>query len=93
MAEIINPNNTVMAVAYFNICPALSCFFAPIFWADSADTADSIEDGTRKSIPISFSTIPTAAASFNPLWFANIVIIINAICINPSCAANRYANF
>ena len=30
------------------------------------DIVDSIEDGTRNSIPMIFSTIPTAAASFNP---------------------------
>ena len=39
-----------------------------------AETVERSEDGTRNRIPISFSTIPTAAASFNPRWLANMVI-------------------
>ena len=48
---------------------------APIFCAPSADTVESIEDGTRKRKLIIFSTIPTAAAVSSPRLFAIIVII------------------
>ena len=61
------------------------CLPAPIFWAESAETDESIEDGTKNKIPIIFSTIPTAAESLSPRLFAIIVIIINETCIKPSC--------
>ncbi len=77
--DAITPNITVIITAYFSVLSALSYFLAPIFWADSADTVDSKDDGTRNRMPIIFSTIPTAAASLSPLRLAIIVIIMNAI--------------
>ena len=70
--------------AYLSICSARSCFPAPIFCAASADTVASIDDGTMKIKLIIFSTTPTAAASFTPRLFAMTVMMMNAICIQPS---------
>ena len=74
-------------MAYFSVFDARSCLPAPIFCAASAETVASIEDGTMKSALITFSTIPTAAASFKPRLFAITVIMINAIWIQPSWIA------
>ena len=60
---------------------------APTFWAPSADTVDSIEDGTRKMKLMIFSTMPTAAASVRPRRLAMTVISKNEIWISPSCKA------
>ncbi len=68
-----------MKIAYFKVNVALSCFSAPIFCAQRAETVESIEDGTRNKTPITFSTIPTAAASESPLRLAMIVIRIKEI--------------
>ena len=62
-----NPKVTEIITAYFNVFAARSSFPAPIFCAAIAETADSIEDGTKNTKLMIFSTIPTAAASFNPL--------------------------
>ena len=47
---------------------------APMFWAASADTVDSMVEGTRNRMPMIFSTMPTAAASFRPRRLANTVM-------------------
>ena len=60
---------------------------APTFWAPSADTVDSIEDGTRKMKLMIFSTMPTAAASVRPRRLAMTVMSKNEIWISPSCKA------
>ena len=73
--------------AYLSICSARSCFPAPIFWAASADTVASMEDGTMNIKLIIFSTTPTAAASFTPRLLAMTVITMKAICMHPSCTA------
>ncbi len=83
----VSPNPTAIIAAYFSVCAALSGLPAPIFCAPSADTVESIEDGTRKRKLMIFSTMPTAAASLKPRRFAMIVIMINAIRISPSCMA------
>ena len=82
--ETITPKPTAMAVAYHRVRRARRSFPAPIFWADRAETADSMEEGTRNTMPINFSTIPTAAASASPLRLAMIVMTIKAIWIKPS---------
>ena len=74
-------------MAYFKVAAARSGFPAPTFWAPKADTVDNMEDGTKNRKLITFSTIPTAAASVRPLLFAIIVIMINATWIRPSCIA------
>lgn len=61
-----NPKLIEIIIAYFNVFVARSSFPAPIFCAAIAETADSIEDGTKNTKLMIFSTIPTAAASFNP---------------------------
>ena len=76
-----------MIVAYFRVCDARSCFPAPIFCAESAETVASMDEGMIKIALIIFSTIPTAAASFRPLWFAMTVMMIKAIWIQPSWTA------
>ena len=78
------PNPAASIIAYCIVSTALSGLPAPMFCAPSAETVDSIDDGIRKRKLIIFSTIPTAAASFNPRRFAIIVITINATCISPS---------
>ena len=42
--------------------------------APSADTVESMELGTRKRKLMIFSTMPTAAASVRPRWFAMMVM-------------------
>ena len=69
----------VINVAYFSVRAARSCLPAPIFWAESAETVASIDDGIMNIALIIFSTIPTAADVSSPLWLAIIVIIMNAI--------------
>lgn len=49
-------------MAQNRVCFARSGFPAPRFCAPSAETADSIDDGTRNRKPMIFSTIPTAAS-------------------------------
>ena len=46
-----------------------------------------MEEGTRNRKLMIFSTMPTAAASFNPRRLAMIVITMKAIWIRPSCRA------
>ena len=77
-ADIV-PNTTVIRIPIQRVCRARSCFPAPAFCAESTETADSMQDGTKNKMPIIFSTMPTAAALFNPLLFAIIVIIRNEI--------------
>ena len=60
---------------------------APIFCAPSAETVESIDEGTRNTKLMIFSTIPTAAASVRPRRLAITVMTIKAIWINPSCMA------
>ena len=67
MTITIIPYTVVIIVAYLSVFSALSGLPAPIFCADRADTAASIEDGTINRALITFSTIPTAAASVIPL--------------------------
>ena len=43
--------------------PAYAAF---LFCAETADTVASMDDGTRNNALITFSTTPTAAASFRP---------------------------
>ena len=45
---------------------ARSILPAPMFCAETADTVASMDDGTRNNALITFSTTPTAAASFRP---------------------------
>ena len=47
-------------MAQNRVCFARSGFPAPRSCAPSAETADSIDDGTRNRKPMIFSTIPTA---------------------------------
>ncbi len=61
--------------------------FAPMFCAPSAETVESMEEGTRNRKLMIFSTMPTVAASFNPRRLAMMVMTINAIRIRPSCRA------
>ena len=44
-------------------------------------------DGTRNKKLMTFSTMPTAAASFIPRLLAMTVMTMNAIWISPSCSA------
>ena len=73
------PNPTAIAMAHIRVFLARSGFPAPKFCAAKDETAASIEEGIKKNIPITFSTIPTAAASAKPLLFAKMVIIRNDI--------------
>ena len=57
---------TVIAVAYRSVFVARSILPAPMFCAETADTVASMDDGTRNNALITFSTTPTAAASFRP---------------------------
>ena len=54
------PNPQARPMAQNRVCFARSGFPAPRFCAPSAETADSIDDGTRNRKPMIFSTIPTA---------------------------------
>ena len=81
------PNPPAMQIAYFKAATACCGFPAPTFWAPKADTVESMDEGTKNKKLITFSTIPTAAASVRPLLFAIIVIMINATWIRPSCMA------
>jgi len=76
-----------MAMAYQRVCTARSGLPAPIFCAPSADAVDSMDEGTRNRKPITFSTMPTAAASVRPRWLTMTVMKIKAIWIRPSCRA------
>ena len=58
-----------------------------MFCAQSADTVDSIDDGTRNTKLMIFSTMPTAAAASSPRRLAMTVMTMKAIWISPSCAA------
>ena len=60
------PNPAASMTAYRSVRMARSGLPAPIFCAPSAETVESIEDGIRNRKPITFSTIPTAAAAFSP---------------------------
>ena len=64
--ETTNSILTVRIMAYFNVCTARFGFFAPIFWAPSAETVDNMDEGIKNKKLMIFSTITTAAASFNP---------------------------
>ena len=81
------PNTTTYCMAFINVCLARSCCPAPTFCADMAETVESIADGTIKSSPINFSTMPTAAASSSPRILAMMAIRIKETCIKPSCSA------
>ena len=54
------PNPQARPMAQNRVCFARSGFPAPRLCAPSAETADSIDDGTRNRKPMIFSTIPTA---------------------------------
>ena len=54
------------------------------FCEEITETAESMDEGTRKIMHIIFSTMPTAAASLRPRRFAITVMTIKAICIKPS---------
>ena len=71
---ITAPKPTPMAMAYRRILSTRSYLPAPMFWAPSADTVESMELGTRKRKLMIFSTMPTAAASVRPRWFAMMVM-------------------
>ena len=79
------PNPQARPMAQNRVCFARSGFPAPRFCAPSAETADSINDGTRNRKPMIFSTIPTAAASVSPRRLAMTVITMKEIWINLSC--------
>ena len=49
-----------------------------MFCAPSAETVESMEDGTKNRKLMTFSTMPTAAASVSPRWFAMTVMTMNA---------------
>ena len=66
---------------------------APAFWAARADTVDSMEDGTRNTKLMTFSTMPTAAASFRPRWLAMMVMRMKDTWMNPSCKATGTPTF
>ena len=78
------PKPAAMAIAYHSVFFARSGFPAPRFCAPSADTVESIDEGTRNRKHIIFSTMPTAAESVRPRRFAMTVRIINATWISPS---------
>ena len=73
------PKETESRIAYRRVFSARSGFPAPIFCAPNADTDDSIDDGTKNRKLMSFSTMPTAAASFRPRELAMTVITIKEI--------------
>ncbi len=73
--------------AYRRVSTARRGFPAPMFCAPSADTVDSMEDGTRNRKLMIFSTMPTAAESFRPRLLAMMVMMMNATWISPSCRA------
>ena len=75
----VTENTEEIIIAYFRVDTALCGFPAPIFCAPIADTADSIDEGTKNTKPIIFSTMPTAAASVRPLRLAIAVISIKDI--------------
>ena len=81
-----SPKARQMPTAYRSVCAARSCLPAPTFCAASADTVDSMEDGTRNTKLMTFSTMPTAAASFRPRWLAMMVMRMKDTCIKPSCS-------
>ena len=64
-----------------------------MFWAARADTVDSIELGTRNTKLMTFSTMPTAAASSRPRPLAMTVISRKEIWIKPSCKATGTPTF
>jgi hypothetical protein len=72
-------NRDVAALGKLLRGEARRSFPAPMFWADRAETADSMEEGTRNTMPINFSTMPTAAASASPRRLAMMVITMKAI--------------
>ena len=76
-----------MMMAYRRVWRARSGLPAPMFWAPSADTVDSMDDGTRNRKLMIFSTMPTAAASVRPRRLAMTVMTMKAIWIRPSCMA------
>ena len=49
-----------------------------MFCAPSAETVESMDEGTRNTKLMNFSTMPTAAASVSPRRLAMIVIIMKA---------------
>ena len=55
-----------------------------MFCAPSAETAESMEDGSRNMKLMIFSTMPTAAASVSTRWFAMIVMIMKETWMKPS---------
>ena len=77
----IRPNDGAAKVYIFPDCDALNqrdqnvllkiveegpAYAAFLFCAETADTVASMDDGTRNNALITFSTTPTAAASFRP---------------------------
>lgn len=73
------PKKRAIKQPYCKVFAALLCMFVPMHWAQIAEIADSILDGTKNKKPMIFSTMPTAAAMLTPLEFAITVIIINDI--------------
>ena len=81
------PKPSVMPMPYRSVADARSWRPAPTSCAPSADTVESIDDGTRNTKLMNFSTTPTAAASVRPRRLAMTVMIKNEIWIKPSCMA------
>ena len=83
--ETTTPKIRQLSRAYQRVLRARTILPAPIFCAPSAETVASMEDGTRKTKLMNFSTMPTAAASVSPRIFAMMVMTRKAIWMNPSC--------
>ena len=85
--EMSTPKPNATAMAYHSVCSARRGLPAPMHCAPSADTVESMDDGTRNRKLMIFSTMPTAAASVRPRRLAMTVMNKNAIWISPSCSA------
>lgn len=68
------PKPSVRPMPYRSVAAARSWRPAPTSCAPSAETVDSIDDGTKNTKLMNFSTTPTAAASVRPRRFAMIVM-------------------
>ena len=80
-----SPKKALKVIADQSVCRLRSVCPAPAFWEAIALTELSMADGTRKRKLISFSTIPTAAASTTPRWLTMTVIRRNDTCTKASC--------
>ena len=82
--EARTPKPAASATAYHRVCVARPGFPAPMFGAPRAETVESMEDGIRNRKLMTFSTMPTAAASLSPRWLAMMVMTRKAIWMRPS---------